>query len=441
MVTTPRGVDRRGGQSVDRFALAFDDGRAVANAGLVLASTLAGRLGIEQVVDEIVDLGARPGAARPGRKLLTLVCSALVGGDSIDDAGVLRSGETQRVLGHRVMAPSTLGTFLRSFTFGHVRQLERAFEAILARAWAAGVGPGPEPLTIDLDSTIVEVAGHAKQGACFGYTKRRGYHPLLATRADSGEVLHARMRKGSAQSQRGAERFVRELLPRVRRLGATGPLLVRADSGFWSNKTIAALEQHGARYSIGVSQHESVRRAIEQIPEQSWQPLDGYPPEGLAEIAEGSLGARRLIVRRTRLVGAQAELFPDWRYHAFITNRVEPLALVERDHRRHAQIELAIRDLKEGSGLNHAPSGCFSANAAWLLISSLAHNLARWIARLGLGASGPVVVQTIRRRYLTLPGRITQSARRLTLHLPARWPWRENFTHALARLRAIPLLA
>ena len=399
MVTTPRGSVWSGGQGVDRLALVFDDERAVANAGLVLASTLAGRLGIEQVVDETLDLGEWPGAARPGRKLLTLVCSALVGGDSIDDADVLRCGETQRVLGHRVMAPSTLGTFLRSFTFGHVRQLDRAFETIL------------------------------------------GYHPILATRGDSGEVLHARIRKGSAQSQRGAERFVRELVQRVRRLGASGPLLVRADSGFWSNKTIAALEQHGVRYSIGVTQHESVRRAIERIPEQTWQPLDDYPPEGIAEIAEGSLFGRRLVVRRTRLVGAQAELFPDWRYHAFITDRDEQLALVEADHRRHAQIELAIRDLKEGSGLNHAPSGHFFAHAAWLLISSLAHNLARWIARLGLGASGPIVVQTLRRRYLTLPGRITRSARRATLRLPARWPWRESFTQALARLREIPLLA
>jgi Transposase DDE domain group 1 len=441
MVAAPHGLDRRGGQGVERLVLAFDDERAVANAGLVLVSTLAGRLGIEEVVDGMLELGGRPGAARPGRKLLTLVCSALVGGDSIDDAGVLRSGETQRVLGHRVMAPSTLGTFLRSFTFGHVRQLDRAFEAILARAWVAGAGPGAAPLTIDLDSTIVEVAGHAKQGAGFGYAKRRGYHPLLATRADTGEVLHARMRRGSAQSQRGAERFVRELVQRLRRLGASGPLLVRADSGFWSNKTIAALEQHGVRYSIGVTQHESVRRAIERIPEQAWQALGDYPPEGIAEIAESSLSGRRLVVRRTRLVGAQAELFPDWRYHAFITDRVDPLALVEADHRRHAQIELAIRDLKEGSGLNHAPSGRFFANAAWLLISSLAHNLARWLARLGLHVNGPIVAQTLRRRYLTLPGRLTRSARRATLHLPARWPWRDNFAQALARLRAIPLLA
>ena len=441
MVTTRLGRGVGGERGLDRLALAFDDERAVANAGLVLASTLAGRLGVEQVIDETLDLGGRAGAARPGRKLLTLVYSALLGGDSIEDADVLRCGQTERVLAQRVMAPSTLGTFLRSFTFGPVRQLDGAFETILARAWAAGAGPGSEPLTIDLDSTIIEVAGHAKQGAGFGYTKRRGYHPLLATRADTGEVLHARMRKGSAQSQRGAERFVRELVQRVRRLGATGPLLVRADSGFWSNKTIAALEQHDVRYSIGVSQHESVRRAIERIPEQSWQRLEDYPPDGIAEIAEATLSGRRLVVRRTRLVGAQAELFPHWRYHAFITDRAEALVLVEADHRRHAQIELAIRDLKQGSGLNHAPSGRFFANAAWLLVSSLAHTLARWITRLGLGLSGPIVVQTIRRRYLTLPGRITRNARRATLHLPARWPWREPFGRALRQLRTLPLLA
>jgi Transposase DDE domain group 1 len=441
MVTTGRSRGRGGEGDVDRLVCAFDDGRAVANAGLVLASTLAERLGIEQVVDETLDLGGRAGAARPGRKLLTLVCSALVGGDSIDDADVLRCGETERVLAHRVMAPSTLGTFLRSFTFGHVRQLDRAFETIVGRAWAAGAGPGSQPLTIDLDSPIVEVAGHAKEGAGFGYTQRRGYHPILATRADTGEVLHARMRKGAAQSQRGAERFVRELVQRVRRLGASGPLLVRADSGFWSNKTIAALEQHDVRYSIGVTQQEGVRRAIERIPEQSWQRIDDYPPNGIAEIAEGTLSGRRLVVRRTRLVGAQAELFPDWRHHAFVTDRAESLSLVEAEHRRHAQIELAIRDLKAGSGLNHAPSGRFFANAAWLLISALAHNLARWIARLGLQTSGPIVAQTIRRRYLTLPGRITRSARRAILHLPTRWPWSESFSKALARLRAIPQLA
>ncbi|MBA3366032.1 MAG: IS1380 family transposase [Actinobacteria bacterium] len=441
MVTTKQSRRKGGEGQLERLAIAFDDERAVANAGLVLASTLAERLGVEAIVDETVDLGGRAGAARPGRKLLTLVGSALIGGDSIDDANVLRCGETERVLCHRVMAPSTLGTFLRCFSFGHVRQLDRALETIIGRAWAAGAGPGRQPLTIDLDSTVVEVAGHGKQGASFGYTKRRGYHPLLATRADTGEVLHARMRKGSASSQRGAERFVRELVARVRRLNAADTLSVRADSGFWSNATIAALERHGVRYSIGVTQQAHVREAIGAIPEAHWQPLADYPPQGVAEIAEGTLRGRRLIVRRTRLVGAQAELFPDWRHHPFVTDRQEPLAEVELDHRRHAQIELAIRDLKEGSGLNHAPSGHFSANAAWLLVSCLAHNLLRWLARLGLELHGPIVAQTIRRRYLTLPGRITRSGRRRTLHLPARWPWRERFGHALAQLRAIPLLA
>ncbi|MCA1680452.1 MAG: IS1380 family transposase [Actinobacteria bacterium] len=441
MVTTKRSPGKGGGGQLERLAIAFDDGRAVANAGLVLASTLAERLGVEAIVDETVDLGGRAGAARPGRKLLTLVGSALIGGDSIDDANVLRCGETERALAHRVLAPSTLGTFLRSFTFGHVRQLDRAFETIIGRAWAAGAGPGAQPLTIDLDSTIVEVAGRQKQGASFGYTKQRGYHPLLATRADTGELLHARMRKGSASTQRGAERFVCELVTRVRRLGAAGTLTVRADSGFWSNRTIAALERHGVRYSIGVTQQAHVRAAIEQIPDAAWQPLAGYPAAGIAEIAEGTLRGRRLIVRRTRLVGAQAELFPDWRYHAFVTDRPEPLAEAEAEHRRHAQIELAIRDLKEGSGLNHAPSGRFCANAAWLLVSCLAHNLLRWIAALGLELRGPIVAQTLRRRYLTLPGRITRSGRRRTLHLPARWPWRKRFTQALMRLRALPLLA
>ena len=177
---------------------------------------------------------------------------------------------------------------------------------------------------------------------------------------------------------------------------------------------------------------------LERIPEQTWQPLAGYPPDGIAETAETSLRGRRLIVRRT-CSALRPSSFPTGA-HAFLTDRSEPLAQVEADHRRHAQIELAIRDLEEGSRLRDAPSGHFFANAAWLLVSCLAPNLPRWIG-LGLDLHGPIVTQTLRRRYLTLPGRITRSARRSTLHLPARWPWRELFTQALARLRAIPLLA
>lgn len=188
----------RSSRSPGRFDLMFDDDHAVANAGLVLTASLADALGIETLADDIVDLGDRPGAARPGRKVMTLVQSMVAGGDCIDDVDVLRCASTEDVLGHKAMAPSTCGTFLRSFTFGHVRQLDRLSEAVLSRAWAAGAGPGAEAMTIDLDSTICEVHGYAKEGATFGYTRVRGLHPLLATRADTGEMLHVRMRKGSA---------------------------------------------------------------------------------------------------------------------------------------------------------------------------------------------------------------------------------------------------
>jgi hypothetical protein len=270
----------RSSHAVDRVAVTFDDEHAVASAGLVLPATLAGRLGIETLADEFIDLGDKPGVHRPGRKILTLVHSLLVGGDCIDDAEVLRSGSTAAVLGHRVMAPSTLGTFLRSFTFGHVRQLDRLAEAVLTRAWAAGAGPGDAPMTFDLESTVTEVHGDQKQGAAYGYTRQLGYHPLLATRADTGEVLHVRMRKGSANSGRGAERFVNEIVARVRRAGAAGPLTMRADSAFHSGKVIKACRRLGVVFSITVNQNTAVRAAIDAIPESDWGPdrLPGWRP-------------------------------------------------------------------------------------------------------------------------------------------------------------------
>ncbi|HEX9312951.1 MAG TPA: IS1380 family transposase, partial [Actinomycetota bacterium] len=423
-----------------RTEITFDDDHAVADAGLALTATLASRLGLEDLIDGTVRLGGRPGAARPGRKVLTLIQSIAVGGDCIDDADVLRSGASQTVLPHRVMAPSTLGTFLRSFTFGHVRQLDRAAGVALRRAWAAGAGPGEEPMTIDLDSTVCEVHGYHKGGATYGYTRQLGYHPLLATRAQTGEVLHARQRTGKAASGRGSVQFLSETVARVRRAGATGELTVRADSGFWSERFISRCKALGVAFSITVRQTSQVKAAIAAIPEDRWAPID-YPAGGEAAVAETTSGEDRLIVRRTRLVGPQAELWPDWRYHAFVTDRAGPAVDLDADHRRHAAMELAIRDLKEGSGLNHAPSGRFFANAAWLVLSCLAHNLLRWVAILGLEIEELVVAKTVRRRFLTLPGRLTRSARRFRLHLPARWPWRDQFTSALHRLRALPLLA
>jgi hypothetical protein len=423
---------------LDQVDIAFDDEHAVASAGLLLPATLAERLGVEQVADQVVDLGDRPGAAHPGRKLLTLVHALVAGGDCIDDVELLRSGATGSVLGHRVMAASTVGTWLRSFTFGHVRQLDKVTGEILSRAWAAGVGPGDGPLTVDVDSTICEVHGYHKQGACYGYTHRLGYHPLLATRAGSGEVLHARLRKGSANTARGIARFVDELIARLRRAGASGELTLRMDSGFWSARLIKRLRAHRVHYSITVRQTKTVRAAIAAIPEAAWVPI-AYQPDGIAQVAETAYQGDRLIVRRVRNQGDQAQLFPTWRYHAFVTDRPGTATWLDADHRRHAVCELAIRDLKAGAGLAHLPSGQFNANAAWLLAATLAHNLLRWTATLGLGTHHEqTVAKTLRRTLLTLPGRLTRSARRPTLHLPAGWPWAHSFTMALARLRCIP---
>ena len=426
---------------LDRLEVCFDDEHAVANAGLVLSATLAGRLGIVEAADEMIGLGEVPGAALPGRKVMTLIHSMALGGDSIDDADVLRSGETARVLGHAVMAPSTLGTFLRAFTFGHVRQLDRLSETVLTRAWQAGAGPDADSLVIDIDSSVCEVYGYKKQGASFGYTKRRGYHPLLATRAGSGEVLHARQRKGAANTARGAAHFIAEVCGRVRRAGASGLICLRADAGFHSKNVMDACQKADVRFSITARLTAPVRTVIAAIDEEAWQAID-YTEQGEAQVAETTYKDTRLVIRRTRILPqqGQGELFPGWRHHAFVTDMDGPA--IERDefHRHHAVCELAIRDLKE-EGLAHTPSGVFAANAAWLVIASLAHNLTRWVATLGLAITGPVVAATIRRRYLTLPGRITRSARLCTLRLPARWRWAHNFLAALARLRAIPLRA
>ncbi len=422
----------RSSHTLDRVDVTFDGARMVADAGLLLPATLTQHLGVEALADELVGVGHRP-----GRKLLTVVHTLLAGGDCIDDADVLRSGATGEVVGHEVMAPSTIGTWLRQFTFGHVRQLDSLTERLLTLTWAAGAGPGAAPLTIDIDSTICEVHGYAKQGAAYGYTHQRGYHPLLATRADTGEIVHTRMRKGSANSARGAQRFVRETIRRVRRAGATGPIILRADSAFWSNKVITACGDHEVRFSITVRATKTVVAAIDSIHEAAWVDI-AYTAGGAAQVAETTLAGRRLVVRRTRLVGKQAQLWPDWRHHAFVTDLTGDAATVDAEHRAHAVVELAIRDLKHGAGLSHCPSGVFNANAAWLVLTTLAHNVLRWVAALGLRLSGLVVAKTLRRRYLSLPGRLTRTGGVDTLHLPTRWPWRDTFLEALARLRALP---
>ena len=345
----------------DRIHVAFDDPRLVDNAGLILPVTLAHHLGLGELVDHHVDLGDAPGRANPGDKLLTLVASALAGGDCIDDADALRTGD----------------------------------------------------------------------------------------------VLMARLRQGRANTAKGAAHFLSETVSRVRHAGARGQLTVRADSGFYAHSIVAACRRLNVRYSITVRQHPSLRNLIEAIPEGDWTPI-GYWMEGAADVAETEYtpfksapdaAPARLIVRRVQPTpGSQLALLANYSYHACITDREGETLELEADHRRHAEIENAIRDLKYGVGLNHLPSGRFPANAVWLAVQSLprtrygvmAHNLARWTARIGLGEQ-MVTTKTLRRRFFSLAGRLTRSARRLTLHLPQGWPWENQFSHALARLRALPL--
>jgi Transposase DDE domain group 1 len=438
-----RGVSR----GIDRIEAIFDDPHLVANAGLVVPATLIARLGLEELVNRTVRLVGRVGGSRPGRKVLTLVSAILAGGSHIDHADVLRAGATRAVLPFQVMAPSTLGTFLRAFTFGHVRQLDAVIAEALDRAWQLGAGPGEDTMTIDMDSTVCEVHGRQKQGTAYGYTKQLGYHPLLATCAETGEVLHARLRKGS--SQRGAKRFVEELVARLRRAGAPAAMCLRADSGFWSHALIDTLARLGVGWSITVTINPAIRAVIEAIDNDAWVPI-AYPAGGEAAVAEttytpgrGAGRSYRLVVRRSRLTDpAQQALWPDWRYHAFVTSSVADTVSGDRFHRDHARVELAIRDLKEGAGLEHCPSGRFFANAAWLACAVLAHNLIRWTDRLGGTRHGDqlTVARTVRARLIALPGRLVNRSGRPTLRLPRDWPWAHAFTLALGRVRNLPLV-
>ena len=383
--------------------ITFDDHRLVANAGLILPTTLARHLGLPQLVDRHLDLGNAPGRANPGHKLMTLVASALAGGDCIDDADVLRTGGTAGAIGCVVKAPSTLGTFLRSFRWGHVRQLDRVGRELLARAWSAGAGPGDVPLTIDLDLHHLRNLRTGQGGARrHSYTGQWGYHPLLAwartTGAGTGDVLMSRLREGRANTVRGAAHFLRETVGRVRYGGARGPLTVRADRGFYTHALVAVCREMDVRFSITIRQHARLRNLIEAIPEADWTPIP-YWLDGAADVAETSYtpfqsepdaAPVRLIVRRVQPTsGSQLALFAAYSYHGCITDRDGDTLELEADHRRHAEIENAIRDLKYGVGLNHLPSGRFAANAAWLAVQlDFTHFSRRKRERLQLNGTG-----------------------------------------------------
>jgi hypothetical protein len=443
---------RSDADALDGIEIAFDDEALIADAGLVLPATLCERLGAKSLIDERVHRpGQRTGA---GAKALSVSLAMLAGADCIDDIDRLRAGAAGAVCGLAPAAPSTAGNWLRSLGFGQVRQLDAAAGQLLARAWAAGARP--ERLVIDLDSSITEVHGHKKRGARYGHTRVLGYHPLFATSAETGDVIHARLRHGAANTQYGAVRFFEESIARCRRAGHTGEFLVRADSGFVNYRLLRAIRRHGGHFSVAATMQAHVRTAIEQVDQAAWAPI-AYPGPGRAEIAEATIavdpkhrrGAHplperlRLVVRRVLNHDPdhpQQPLFSDYRYFPILTSRSDDLALVEAEHRDHAQIELVIRDLKD-AGLAHVPSGRTYANMAWLVLATIAHNLQRWTAILGLHERRITQHRTIRNRYLAIPGRLVTHARRRRLRLPAGWPWRERFLTAIERLRALPALA
>lgn len=423
---------------IDGIGVTFDESNLVPNAGLLLVSTLISRLGLESLINEKVKIPSKKGGYLPGRKVLTLVDAMLSGASHIDHADILRAGATKEVLSHRVMASSTLGTFLRSFTFGHVRQLESAAGEALIRAWSHIKLPGS--ITLDVDSTICEVTGKKKQGAAYGYTKVLGYHPLLATRADTGEIIQGRMRKGSANTQRGSKHFVKELIANLRKAGANGDITLRFDSGFWSKETIEILEKRNVFYTMAVKAGNSaISGAISLINEKSFIPIE-YTQDGEAEVSETTYKDKRLIVRRTRLTGKQADLFPNWRYFAFLTNLKGTAVEVDAFHRQRALTELDIRDLKEGSGMGHLPSGSFSANSAWFQCSILAHNLSKWTQVIGDIKEKEQRCQTnrtIRTRYFVMPGRLVNKSGKKILRAPTNWLWQEKFIKALDLIRGL----
>jgi hypothetical protein len=437
----------RSSHNLARVETTFDDDNVVPNAGLQAPAAIAQKLGVGALVDARVKLPAdAEGRANCGVKALTVVGAMLTGGDSIDDCAVLRAGAAPEVFtGTR--APSTIGTWLRGFNWAAVRMFDAVTRIVLARAWAAGLGPDLDAdQVIDVDSTICQTYGTAKQGAKFGYTKVRGYHPLLATLVGTGEVLHARMRGGNAGSARGSGTFIRETLRRVRDAGAIGALTVRADSAFYSRAFITGCAAHDARFSVTVKLLKPIREAIEAIPDEAWVPID-YWMDGGADVAETTYTAfkgtkdrreLRLIVRRVRPTpGSQLALDVVHDYHPMLTDRPGRTIDLEADHRRHAVVELAIRDLKAG-GLAHVPSGKFAANAAWLVLACLAHNIARWTLRAAGQQWADATSDTLRRKIITMPARVVHGARTIKLRFPRNWPWADAYQAALTTIRAMP---
>ncbi|MFC0449218.1 IS1380 family transposase [Rhodococcus jostii] len=447
-------------------AARFDDPNLVSTAGLIPVMALAQASGLLTLADEHLSVPTDKGA-NPGRKVGSLVGGMVAGADSIADLAILRHGAMGTVF-DRPYAPSTLGSFLRQFTFGHIRQLDAVASRFLGNlaektALVSGIDTGR--VLVDIDDSIIEVHGHRKQGSGYGYSGIRGLNALIATvttETAAPVILTQRLRRGACGSPRGAARMVSDSLATVDRLrsqtggasgdGASKPL-IRCDSAFYGHPTIGAAIRAGADVSVTVRLTSTIKRAIASIgdDESSWTPIqytDALYDEGTdtwisrAEVAEipftafasqkkahhvaGRLVVRRIPDLRPPKDEGQGTLFDVWRFHAFFTttdpDEVGTVA-ADKTHRQHAVIEQVHADLKN-SALAHLPSNSFSANAAWLVCAVMAFNLTRAAGTL---TADPKLTKattgTLRRTIVSVPARIASSARRLTLHLPTDWPW------------------
>jgi hypothetical protein len=443
--------------SAARTSAGFEAENVVSLAGLVPVMRLSQEAGLPDLIAERVQLGTSIGC-NPAGKIAAIVAGMVAGADSIEDLDVLRHGGMGRLF-EAVYAPSTLGSFLREFTFGHVRQLDSAARSLLVSLAAScpRLTEGAAAWTyVDVDSLLRRTYGKAKQGAGFGHTKVGGYPVLLrglsplmttiSTDTAAPVIAATRLRGGNAGSARGAASLVAEALGTAREIGAGsapgGVLLLRGDSAFYTGAVVSAARRAHARFSITVSMNPAVRRAIERIDGAAWIPIR-YPNAVFdddagawiseAEVAQTTYTAfagtrhehtARLGVRRVRREAppGQDELLPAYRYHAFFTDTALSTVDADLTHRAHAVIEQVFADLIDGP-LAHLPSGRFAANGAWLTCAAIAHNLLRAAAALTSRAHARARGQTLRRRFIHVAAEIVRHARGVRLRLPRHWRW------------------
>jgi hypothetical protein len=437
---------------IPKVAAAFDEPNLMSSAGLVPAMLLARRAGLDSLVTGTLTVPGGAGADAAA-KVSSIVAGMLTGADSIDDMDALREGAVHKVL-PGVKAPSTLGTFLRAFTFGHVRQLGAvAAQFLVALAGLVTLLPGRaeqhrDAVTwLDVDDTMRETHGYAKQGVGYGYNKVKGLNALLAvvsTATTAPIIVGHRLRKGAVSSARGAGKFLSDAIAATRRTGALAQICCRLDSAFYNHSVVNAILAGKARFSITARMDKAVMKAITGIPEDRWVSIK-YPnavfdedeqrwisDAQVAEIGYTAFTSKpkahrvtaRLIVRRVKRLNpksapqGQSELFSVYRHHAVFTNSTEPMLTAEAHHRDHAIVEQVIADLKS-SALQHFPSGRYDANGAWLGCAVISYNLTRAVGALASRRHGKARTVTIRNYLINIPARIAYSALSYTLHLPA----------------------